>query len=148
MEIEKFNEIIEEIQKYFSKEYNEIQKQEIFKYFSKYSEKRFVYIVSKIYQNNKFLPILADLIAIDKEIPYRAIEKNEIKKTDNKICPICQNNGFVLYKKRANGLEYEHIAYCECPAGLNYMYDGTKMKDPRNRSNYIVPSYKEIMHLS
>lgn len=144
-----FIENVEKMQKFYGKEYNEIQKQEMFKYFSKYTEKRFKYIISKVYQKSKFLPTLAELVEMDKSIPYAEIEKEEKKsKLGNKEkCPVCKNDGFIVYTKEIEGFKYQYIAYCECVNGIDFRFDGNKCKDPRNRSNFYIPRYKDILHV-
>ena len=29
-------------------------------------------------------------------------------------CKMCQDNGYVMYKKKVNNIEYEYVAHCSC----------------------------------
>ena len=142
-----FIENVEKMQRFYEKEYNEMQKQEMFRYFSKYNDKRFKYIISKVYQKNKFLPSLAELIEIDQNIPYTEIQKQELKLEKKENCKICKNNGFIAYTKEIEGTKYQYIASCNCSNSINFQYDGMKCKDLRNRSAFYIPKYSDILHV-
>jgi len=69
------------------------------------------------------------------------------KEAFNCNCSKCGGKGFIAYHKK-----YEHkgkmqstdhfIAHCDCAAGENFKYDGTK-KDDR-KSDYYIPSAAEL----
>ena len=142
MDFEEFKKILDKIQRYYGKEYNDVQINEIYKYFGKMSLARFNYIVSKLYQKNKYLPILADFVEVHKENPYTDFNKNKEKKKNE--CKICNGLGFVLYKKYIAEMDmtYECVAYCEC--STEYQFDGAKCKNDKNKSKYYIKSYKEV----
>ena len=52
------------------------------------------------------------------------------------------------YKKYINNgdrkLEYEYAARCSCKNGLEYVYDGRKVNDERNRSNFYIATAQEL----
>ena len=141
MVIDEFKKTITQIQRYYGKEYNEVQLNEIYKYFGKMSIARFNFIVSKLYQKNKYLPILADFVEVHKENPYVDYKKPEEKKNE---CEICKGLGFVLYKRFIEEMdrEYEFMAHCTCTD--EYKYDGMKCKNDRNKSQYFSKSVEEI----
>ena len=143
MDFDEFKKILDKIQRYYGKEYNEVQINEIYKYFGKMSIARFNYIVSKLYQKNKYLPILADFVEVHKENPYSEFKKKtETKKNE---CKVCGGNGFVLYKKYVADMDksYEFVAYCEC--STEYQFDGMKCKNDRNKSKYYIKNYRELV---
>ena len=99
---------------------------------------RFNYILSEIYKTNKFMPTLADILQVHKQIPYTA------KREDKKIkgsCKKCNGIGYVFYIKEINSKKYKYSAVCDC--GRRERYDGTKCADPKNRSNYYIPTIAE-----
>lgn len=140
MVIDEFKNTITQIQRYYGKEYNEIQINEIYKYFGKMSIARFNFITSKLYQKSKYLPVLADFVEVHKENPYYDFKKEE-KKNE---CDICGGKGFVLYKRYIEELdrEYEFAAHCTCTD--EFKFDGSKCKSERNKSKYFTRSVEEI----
>lgn len=142
MEIKEFEKALDKLQNFYGKEFNDTQIEEMYKYFQKYNKERFYLIISKIFQKNKYMPSLAELIEVDKEIPSNRIISSNQQKGN---CKICNNNGFVLFYKLINGCKYQFLAYCECKAGENWRYDGRNVTDPRGKSNYYIPSYQSIL---
>ena len=84
MTILEFKDKIGEVERFYSKEYVNEQKNELYRYFKEYTLKQFAYIISKVYQKCKYLPSIAEIIEIEKEIPFSKIRKTE--KTDCKNC--------------------------------------------------------------
>ena len=136
MRVEFFQEQLAKMQNFYGKEYNEMQAEEIFKYFAKFPDKRFTYILSKAYQEIKFLPSLSELVAINKDIPYTELKE----KTKGKVkCDYCKGSGIILYYKKINGYDYEFASYCSCENGDEYHYDGSK-NTTRKKTDYYIPS--------
>lgn len=107
---------------------------------------RYRLIVKQVFRECKFMPKLADIINIQRELPY--INKSKIEDKQVK-CNKCEGLGFILYKKIVqNGekqLEYEYIAHCNCQNGIKYAYDGANISDTQHRSKYYIPNAQEIM---
>ncbi len=62
----------------------------------------------------------------------------EDKKPRKIKCLICMDRGFIPYRKKVNGFDYEFIAHCTCPAGTEHIYDGRKCTE--HKTDYYVPS--------
>ena len=102
------------------------------------SIERFNYILAEIYKTSKFRPTLADILQFHKQIPYTAKkEEREIKSG----CKKCNGTGYVFYTKEINNKKYKYSAVCDC--GRCERYDGTKCADPKNKSNYYIPTIAE-----
>lgn len=137
-----FNKAIQQLENFYGKEYNDIQKQEIFKTFAQYTAARFVYLISLVYKQYKYLPMLSELVELHSTIPYAEIQKKLGKKIK---CEKCKRRGFYIYTKNYNGIDYDFIVKCDCCD--DYNYDGRKMKDPRNKTPYYIPSQAEACRL-
>ena len=59
-------------------------------------------------------------------------------------CNLCKDTGIVMYEKTVNGNQYEFASHCTCRKGEKYKYDGTKIEDEKNRSNYYVTNIKDV----
>lgn len=59
-------------------------------------------------------------------------------------CKLCQDKGYILYRKTIDKQQYDHIAHCVCAKGNNYKYDGTKVESEDNKSEFYIPSIEEI----
>ena len=102
------------------------------------SIERFNYILAEIYKTSKCRPTLADILQFHKQIPYTAKkEEREIKSGFKK----CNGTGYVFYTKEINNKKYKYSAVCDC--GRCERYDGTKCADPKNKSNYYIPTIAE-----
>lgn len=137
-----FNKAIQQLENFYGKEYNDIQKQEIFKTFAQYTAARFVYLISLVYKQYKYLPMLSELVELHSTIPYAEIKKKLGKKIK---CEKCKNRGFYIYTKNHNGIDYDFIVKCDCSEDFDY--DGRKMKNPRNKTKYYIPSQAEAYRL-
>lgn len=132
MELKEFKNVIDKVQRYYGKDYNDEQLEEIFKYFKSFSLKRFEYVVSMCYREKKFLPSLADFYEINGKITY----KSETIKPEKKKCEICHGRGILKYYKVIQGISYEFIAHCTCSNGAKYVYEDSEGR--------YIPSIIEI----
>lgn len=133
-----FVEYIEQIQNVYHKEMTAIEVDVWYENLKFMTIERFNYILSEIYKTNKFMPTLADILQVHKQIPYTAKrEDKEIKGS----CKKCNGTGYVFYTKEINSKKYKYSAVCDCERCERY--DGTKCADPKNRSNYYIPTIAE-----
>lgn len=86
---------------------------------------------------SKFFPTISEINeAYEKVLRIEADNKKFLEPDTN--CYICQNKGFIHYKKDS----IEFITYCECEYGKTFIYDGRQNKD--HKSEYHTKSVKEI----
>lgn len=141
MEIVEFIEETGRIEKFFEKELTKFQRDEWYKELKSMSLSRYRQVASQSFRKSKFMPKLADIMAISEELPYQTIKK-EIQKVE---CSKCKGEGLIFYKKLVdngkNKIEYEYVACCDCQNGLEYAYDGTTIRD---RSKFYVPTAQQI----
>jgi hypothetical protein len=57
-------------------------------------------------------------------------------------CWTCMDSGVVAYTKRINGYDYEYLAYCPCPKGDAYHFDGNNSE--RHPAPYRYPCISEL----
>ena len=103
------------------------------------SIERFNYILSEIYKTNKFMPTLADILQVHRQIPYTT-QKEKTKIKGN--CLKCDNTGYVSYFKQIDGRQYIFGAVCDC--GRQERFDGRQVSDPKNKSDYYMPTIEEL----
>ena len=146
MEISEFVEETSRIEKYFGKELEKFQRDIWYQNLKNLPIERYRRIINQIYRTCKFMPKLADVISINEELPY--IQSNIITKKEKVDCKKCHGLGVIFYKKIIdNGdrnLEYEYAARCNCENAKEYIYDGTKINDVKNRSKFYVASALEL----
>ena len=144
MEIAEFIEETSRIEKYYEKELDKFQRDIWYQELKNKTLNRYRQIVNQTFRKCKFMPKLADIVAIDEEMPYQSIKKEMQKVACNK----CKGEGLIFYKKLVdngkNKIEYEFVARCECQNGLEYTYDGTTISDSRYRSKFYVPTAQQI----
>lgn len=145
MQITEFVEETARIEKYFGKELEKFQREIWYNEFRNTSLARYRQIIIQVFRECKFMPKLADLVDIEKELPYTKTENIQSEKVE---CQKCDSLGYILYKKIVdngiNKLEYEFVARCDCENGLENAYDGTTISDIKNRSKYYIPTAQQI----
>lgn len=109
MTLEEFNTETTRLEKFYGKQLEMFERDIWFKELRGMSFKRYEQIVKQIFTENKFMPKLADIIALHKVLQYPADTKKQIEE-----CKRCENRGFIIYQKLENGMLYDYVAKCTC----------------------------------
>ena len=114
-----FLEITGEIENFFGKELPVEQSKIWFEELKKIKKERYRQISRECYKTLKFMPKLADIIEINKNLPKPKQE------TDETIyeCNVCNGTGIVMYYRKEPDLSdnaYQYGARCDCKNGLRY----------------------------
>ena len=64
------------------------------------------------------------------------------KEKSNIQCWACMDAGVIEYTKRVDGFDYGFIAYCNCPAGDEFHFDGSNSEN--NKVPYRYQCISEI----
>jgi len=114
MIISEFVEITSEIEKFYDKELTLGQRNIWFEELKNINKERYRQISREIYKTQKFMPKLADIIEINKNLPSLT------SSDDGKICECkrCNSTGIIIYKKIVDGYTYDFGARCNCKNGL------------------------------
>ena len=140
MKDKEFMQYIQELENYYGQKLNDTEKEIWYNSLNFMTMERFNYILSEIYKINKFMPKLSEILDMHKQIPYTAGRVEEKKIT--KHCEKCNDTGYIIYTKIINGMPYKYTAVCEC--GRQQRYNGRECTDPRNKSEYYIPTAQEI----
>lgn len=133
-----FVDYITELENYYNQKLNDTEKEIWYNSLKFMTVERFNYILSQLYEVNKFMPKLSEVLDMHKQIPYTAKkEEKEVKSS----CKKCNGTGYVFYTKEISGKKYKYSAVCDC--GRCERYDGKKCADPKNKSNYYIPTIAE-----
>lgn len=139
MNKKEFTQYIQELQRYYGEKLNETEAEIWYKNLSFMTIERFNLIMSEIYKTNKFMPKLSEILDMHKQIPYTAtVPEKEIKGH----CEKCNDTGYVIFTEVKDGYPYEYAAVCEC--GRANRYSGKECTDPRNKSDYYIPTTNEL----
>lgn len=145
MTVHEFLGIIEKLEAFYKKQLEQIEKDMWYNEFGNLTAKRFEEVLHKAYTTCKYMPKLADVVAINKELPYQQIKA---KIEGNVECKKCKSIGLIFYKKIINNgpkkLIYDFAARCECENGLQYAYDGTNKSDTEHKSKYYIPTARQL----
>lgn len=137
-----FVEVTSDLEKFFDKELKEFERLQWFQELKSMSVMKYRQIIKQTYRKCKFMPKLADIIAINEElVSIRSTTGTEIEKVH---CKKCKCSGVIFYEKEYEGLKYTFIARCDCKNGLNYIYDGTQISDAKHRSKYYIPTVQQL----
>ena len=140
MQIKEFVEATHDLEDFFDKELRDFERKQWFEELQNMTIERYRQIIKESYRKCKFLPKLVDILNFNNELAY-ATQKKQVSKVH---CDICKGIGAIFYKKVVDGFTYDFVARCECENGLNYAYDGTKVKDSKHRSDYYIPTLSQI----
>lgn len=134
-----FTGYIKELQNYYNQELNETEFNIWYESLKFMTVERFNYIISELYKINRFMPKLSEVLDMHKQIPYTAGKQEEPKRGH---CAKCNDTGYVIYTKIINNMPYKYTAVCDC--GRQNRYDGKQCTDPKNKSDYYIPTTEEI----
>ena len=139
MDRKEFKCYVDQIENFYGQTLNGVERDIWYENLKFMSLERFNYILSEIYKTNKFMPKLADILQVHKQIPYTAQKEEREIKND---CKKCNGTGYVSYINEIINRKYQYAAVCDC--GRREKYDGTKCTDAKNKSNYYIPTITEI----
>ena len=109
MTLEEFNTETTRLEKFYGKQLEMFERDVWFKELKGMSLKRYEQIVKRIFTENKFMPKLADIIALHRVLQYPADEKSKVVE-----CKRCENRGFIIYQTLHNGYVFDSVAKCTC----------------------------------
>lgn len=139
-----FVEATENIENFYGKELKEFERKIWFQELKNLDISRYRQVIRQVYIDCKFMPKLADIIDINSTLNFEQ-KQEHIEKVD---CKKCKGNGFITYTKFVQEgykkLPYLFIAKCDCKNGENYNYDGRKLEDKANKSDYYIPNLQQI----
>jgi len=130
---------IEQIQNLYHKQLTQIEVEIWYDNLKFLTIERFNYILSEIYKTNKYMPTLADILQMHRQIPYTIKDEEENIKT---FCNKCNNLGYVIFIKKISGINYKYAAVCDC--GRRKKFVGSECNEPKNKSRYYIPTIQEI----
>lgn len=139
MKYKEFMDYIKELQNYYNQELNETEVEIWYNSLKFMTVERFNYILSQLYEVNKFMPKLSEVLDMHKQIPY-TVGKQE--KKINGHCEKCNDTGYIIYTKIINNMPYKYTAVCDC--GRQNRYDGKQCVKEKDKSDYYIPTTEEI----
>ena len=111
---------IEKLEAFYQKHLEQFEKDMWYRELGKLDTKRFEQVIHKAYTVCKFMPKLADIVSINKELPYQQAKAKEHEKVE---CSKCKGIGLIFYKKIINNgdkmLKYDFAARCNCENGFS-----------------------------
>ena len=137
MKFEEFQEQIKQLQAMYDKILNETEIKIWYENLKFMTIARFKYIISVIYKTKTYMPKLAEILEIHKELPYKPLEKEENKE----YCKKCNNTGIIIYIKEIEGKPYKYACACTCGRAN---YDGRQMKDDKLKSDFYLASAEQL----
>lgn len=139
MKYKEFMDYVTELQNYYNQELNETEVGIWYESLKFMTVERFNYILSQLYEVNKFMPKLSEVLDMHKQIPY-TVGKQE--KKINGHCEKCNDTGYIIYTKIINNMPYKYTAVCDC--GRQDRYDGRQCVKEKDKSDYYIPTIQEI----
>jgi hypothetical protein len=116
MTLNEFNTGTDRLEKFYSKQLEDFEKDVWYRELKTMSFKRYDQIIKKIFTECKFMPKLADIIAIHRTLQYPE------EKVETEECNKCKNRGFIIYHEKYNDTLYEMVAKCTCKNAIPYKY--------------------------
>ena len=141
MLINEFMQETDKLEKFYNKEMDQYEKNVWFQELKYLPLKRYEQLVKKAFTECKFMPKLADIIEINKNLPYNVVNKITQEKVE---CNKCNGLGVIRYYKVIEDKPYEYFARCTCKNGEEFKYDGTKISDVKHRSKFFIPSIEQV----
>ena len=145
MQIAEFIQETSKIEKFYNKKMEQYEKDIWYQELKSITVSRYAQVIRKAFNECKFMPKLADIVAINRELAYNT---NNSENKQKVACSKCHGDGVIKYfKKVDNGdrvYDYEYFARCTCQNGNDFNYDGTKISDEKHRSKFYIPSIEQL----
>ena len=141
MQITEFMQETMKLEKFYAKEMEQYEKDIWYQELKNMPVNRYSQIIKKAFSQCKFMPRLADIVAINKEMISSINNQNQTSKVG---CNKCNGDGVIKYYKDIEGKTYEYFARCICQNANEFKYDGTKISDAKHRSKFYIPLIAEI----
>lgn len=138
MEYRDFMDYVGQMQEFYDKTLSDIELEVWYNNFKYMTLERFNDVICEAFKTSKYLPKLSELLQIQKTLPYT----QPVKQTKDGKCQKCSNTGYVLYTRIVDNKPYTYSAVCDC--GRANRYDGKEIVDPKNKSDYYIPTMTEI----
>ncbi len=117
MQKEEFYEVIDEMQKFYGKELNEIEVINWEKSLSNMTKERFEEIINYCFREKVYMPKLATIFELDRTLLRKKVEENNEEIVD---CKYCQGYGLFELEYEKDGAKYHFGARCICKNGEKY----------------------------
>jgi hypothetical protein len=145
MKRNEFNTVFGTICKYYDKDYTkDNEMMEIYFNEMKYINENFSEYINQIFSKFKFFPKVAEL----KDLRFKLKEdKGNSININAKICDCnyCNGSGYRTITEIRYKLPIEFLVACDCKNGDNKLYEGSKMKEAKDRSDYAVRRFSHYI---
>ena len=145
MQIAEFIQETSKIEKFYNKPMEQYEKDIWYQELKNIPVNRYAQVIRRAFNECKFMPKLADIVAINRELPYNTNNKAIKEKV---FCYKCHGDGVIKYFKSVDNGDrtyiYEYFARCICQNGNDFNYDGTKISDEKHRSKFYIPSIAQL----
>ena len=113
MTMQEFIDVTDDIVKFYGKDINSYERNIWFEELGQMKADRYKKIVRQCFRSEKYMPKLADILRIKKELPADKDEWIPVK------CDKCGSSGYITYYKKdnINNLNYFFACRCFCENG-------------------------------
>lgn len=113
MTMQEFIDVTDDIEKFYNKSINSYERSIWFNELGKMKAEKYRKIVRQCFRTEKYMPKLADILKIKKELPNEKIEWTPVK------CEKCDSTGMISYHKldQLNEINYLYVCRCNCENG-------------------------------
>lgn len=138
MTIEEFAIEIKTLEEYYSKDLNSAQKRMWFDKLKHYDKEKFTKAIDFLCSSSRYMPLLNEVLETVKS------QKNAIEEEEKVPCDLCKGTGYITYRRKINGMEYEYVCLCICANARGKEYNGAKISDKEHRSPYYIKTAQEV----
>lgn len=113
MTMQEFVDVTDDIEKFYGKTINSYERSIWFDELGKMKADKYRKIVRQCFRTEKYMPKLADILKIKKELPNERVEWIPVE------CEKCNSTGMISYHKRdqLNEINYLYVCRCNCENG-------------------------------
>lgn len=113
MTMQEFIDVTDDIEKFYGKAINSFERNIWFEEIGKLKVEKYKKIVKHCFRTEKYMPKLADILRIKKELPNERVEWIPVD------CRRCNSTGMISYHKfnQLNEMYYTYVCRCNCENG-------------------------------
>lgn len=127
-----------ELEEYYGKDLNYKQRDVWFNELCSFKTEKYERAVKNICMTSRYMPLLSEVVEAVRS------QKNAIEEEEKVPCDLCKGTGYITYRRKINGMEYEYVCLCICANARGKEYNGAKIQDKEHRSPYYIKTAQEV----
>lgn len=127
------------LEEFYNKEFNNTQKQIWYEELKRYVAEKYNKAIKIACRDNQYRPTLSEMLNIIKTVKLDNNMQESVKE-----CKACKNTGYIIYKKKINGITYDYACLCNCTNAVGLEYNGLQIAEQEHKQPFYLAKSEDI----